>query len=394
MNKGIFNIITGAAFLMATSSIGPGFLTQTAYFTEIHKSAFAFAIIISILIDIIIQLNIWQILSISKLRAQDLANKIIPYSGYFISLMIIIGGFAFNIANIGGAALGINVIFGTDLITGGIISSLIAVLIFIKREIGNILDRFTRTLGIVMLIMVTYVLFKTQPPVMLTFKEIIRPSEINFLTILTIVGGTVGGYISFAGAHRIIDANLVGIKYLKTIRIGATNGIVITGLMRYLLFLAFLGVVVTGISLDPENPPASAFKYGMGTMGYKIFGVILWCASITSIVGSAYTSISFVKTYSKKIFDLENYFIIIFILFSLSMFIFIGKPVKLLIFAGSINALVLPLALFVILLSVFNKKIFHGYKHSKILTILGFIIIFFIGWMGIKNFIQIFDILK
>jgi len=49
MNKNIFSIITGAAFLMATSSIGPGFLTQTAYFTEIHKSAFAFAIIISIL---------------------------------------------------------------------------------------------------------------------------------------------------------------------------------------------------------------------------------------------------------------------------------------------------------------------------------------------------------
>ena len=394
MNKNIFSIITGAAFLMATSSIGPGFLTQTAYFTEIHKSAFAFAIITSILIDIIIQLNIWQILSITKLRAQDLANKIIPYSGYLISLMIIIGGFAFNIANIGGAALGINVIFGTDLITGSIISALIAVLIFIKKEMGNILDHFARTLGIVMIIMVIYVLFKTKPPVVLTFKEIIQPSEINFLTILTIVGGTVGGYISFAGAHRIIDAKLVGIKYLKTIRIGAINGIIITGLMRYLLFLAFLGIVVTGISLDPENPPASAFKYGMGTIGYKIFGIILWCASITSIVGSAYTSISFIKTYSKKIFSFENYFIIAFILLSLSMFIFIGKPVKLLIFAGSINALVLPITLFIILLSVFNKNIFNGYKHSKILTIAGFIMIFFIGWMGIKNFIQIFDILK
>jgi Mn2+/Fe2+ NRAMP family transporter len=394
MNKGIFGIISGAAFLMATSSIGPGFITQTAYFTEIHKSAFAFAIITSIIIDIIIQLNIWQILSISKLRAQDLANKIIPYSGYLISLMIIIGGFTFNIANIGGAALGINVLFGSNFFAGAIISSLIAVTIFLKKQIGDILDKFTSTLGIVMLIMIFYVLFKTQPPVMHTFQEIITPSEINFLTILTIVGGTVGGYISFSGAHRIIDANLVGLKYLKTIRLGAFNGIVITGTMRYLLFLAFLGVIVTGFTLDPENPPASAFKFSMGKLGYKIFGIILWCASITSIAGSAYTSISFVKTYSKKILTYENYFIIAFILISLLVFITIGKPVKLLIFAGSINALILPLSLFIILLSVFKKDILGQYNHSKILTIMGFIVIIFIGWMGIKNFSQVFVILK
>jgi len=54
------------------------------------------------------------------------------------------------------------------------------VLIFIKKEMGNILDHFARTLGIVMIIMVIYVLFKTKPPIVLTFKEIVQPSEINF----------------------------------------------------------------------------------------------------------------------------------------------------------------------------------------------------------------------
>ena len=300
----------------------------------------------------------------------------------------------FNIANIGGAALGINVIFGINPITGSIISTLIAVFIFIKKEIGSALDHFTRTLGIVMLLMIVYVLFKTQPPVTDTFIEIINPSEIKFLTILTIVGGTSGGYIPFAGVHRIIDANLVGIKHLKAVRLGTLNGITITGTMRYLLFLAFLGVVITGFTLDPENPPASAFKYSMGNIGYKIFGIILWCASITSIAGSAYTSISFIKTYSKKIFNYENYFIIAFILISLFVFVTIGKPVKLLIFAGSINALILPVSLFIIILAVFNKKLIGGYNHPKILTLSGFIITVFIGWMGVKNLTQIFDILK
>ena len=37
--------LIGAAFLMATSAIGPGFLTQTATFTGQYGSIFALAII-------------------------------------------------------------------------------------------------------------------------------------------------------------------------------------------------------------------------------------------------------------------------------------------------------------------------------------------------------------
>ena len=45
-----------AIFLMATSAIGPGFITQTATFTAKLGSAFAFAILASILIDFVVQL--------------------------------------------------------------------------------------------------------------------------------------------------------------------------------------------------------------------------------------------------------------------------------------------------------------------------------------------------
>ena len=44
--------VLGAVFLMATSSIGPGFLTQTSVFTVQMGAAFAFAIVISILVDL------------------------------------------------------------------------------------------------------------------------------------------------------------------------------------------------------------------------------------------------------------------------------------------------------------------------------------------------------
>lgn len=46
------NALLGAAFLMATSAIGPGFLTQTATFTQTLAASFGFVILLSILLDI------------------------------------------------------------------------------------------------------------------------------------------------------------------------------------------------------------------------------------------------------------------------------------------------------------------------------------------------------
>lgn len=58
--------ILGAAFLMATSAVGPGFLTQTATFTESLMASFGFVILISIVMDIGVQLNVWRVVAVSK----------------------------------------------------------------------------------------------------------------------------------------------------------------------------------------------------------------------------------------------------------------------------------------------------------------------------------------
>src|SRR5437868_14254402 len=93
------SVFYGAAFLMATSAIGPGFLTQTASFTAKLFASFGFAIIISIIVDIIAQLNTWRIITVSNKRAQDLANEVMPGLGNFLSFLIITGGLVFNIGN-------------------------------------------------------------------------------------------------------------------------------------------------------------------------------------------------------------------------------------------------------------------------------------------------------
>ena len=92
-----------AIFLMATSAIGPGFITQTATFTATLGAAFAFAILLSILIDFAVQMNVWRLITVTGERAGDLANAAIPYSGHVLTVLIVIGGLVFNIGNIAGA---------------------------------------------------------------------------------------------------------------------------------------------------------------------------------------------------------------------------------------------------------------------------------------------------
>ena len=90
------SILLGAAFLMATSAIGPGFITQTTVFMEWLKAAFVFAIVVSVLVDIVVQLNVWRILAVSGLRGQDVANRVLPGLGYFLAFAVALGGLAFK----------------------------------------------------------------------------------------------------------------------------------------------------------------------------------------------------------------------------------------------------------------------------------------------------------
>lgn len=376
------SILIGAAFLMATSAIGPGFLTQTAVFTEQLGASFGFVILISIILDIIAQLNIWRIIAVADLPAQEIANKVFPGLGYFLSFLVFLGGLAFNIGNIAGAGLGLNVLFGISIGKGCLISAIIAVAIFIYKEASLALDWITKILGFLMIILTCYIVYKSHPPFAEAAIQTFVPQKLSFSAILTIVGGTVGGYITFAGAHRLLEAGITGEKNLKEVNRGATMAIGVASLMRVLLFLAALGVVYVGSKLDPANPPASIFRLASGEIGYKLFGLVMWSAAITSVIGSAYTSVSFIKSFHPWILAKQRYIIIIFILISTTIFLFIGKPVKTLVFVGALNGMILPVSLGVMLLAAYKSSIVKTYKHPVWLAILGFLVVIFMAFLG------------
>ncbi|MFP7492908.1 NRAMP family divalent metal transporter [Terribacillus saccharophilus] len=390
-SKGKWGVLLGAAFLMGSSAIGPGFLTQTAVFTDQLLASFGFVILMSIILDVGVQMNIWRIIAVSRMRGQDIANKVLPGLGYFLAFAVALGGLAFNIGNVGGAGLGLNVLFGVDTVIGAIITGIIAIGIFLSKEAGAAMDQIAKVLGLIMILLTFYVAFRSEPPVGEAVLRTFAPEQIDVFAIITLVGGTVGGYITFAGGHRLLDAGISGKESLRQVTQSSVSGVLIASIMRIFLFLAVLGVVVTGFKLDAGNPAASVFQEAAGTLGYKMFGLILWAAGITSVIGAAYTSVSFLKTLSKWVAKNEKLVTILFIIVSTIIFSFIGEPVTLLVIAGAINGLILPIGLGVLLVAAYKKSIVGDYKHPLWLTIFGGLVLIATTYLAIVTLINQFQ---
>lgn len=382
--------LIGAALLMATSAIGPGFLTQTTVFTKSLGASFGFVILISILIDIGVQLNIWRVIAVSEMRAQDIANKLLPGLGAFLSLLIILGGLAFNIGNVAGAGLGLEALFGIPVTTGAVLAAFIAIAVFLNRQIGKAMDRFTQVMGGIMILAIIYITVVASPPVAEAALRTVLPLEIDFVAIITLVGGTVGGYITFAGGHRLIDAGIKGREALPEVSRSAVMGISAASLVRVCLFLASLGIIAQGLIIDDSNPTASVFQLAAGNFGYRLFGLVMFAAAVTSIIGSAYTSVSFIKSFSAKIAKNENWIIIGFILVSTLVFLALGKPVHLLILAGAVNGIILPISLSVMLIAAYKPDIVGTYRQPLPLTLIGAIIVVLMAYMSIRVLMDVF----
>ncbi|GLB67987.1 NRAMP family divalent metal transporter [Arthrobacter mangrovi] len=379
----------GAMFLMATSAIGPGFITQTTVFTVQLGAAFAFAILLSVLVDIAVQLNVWRIIGISGMRAHELGNKVLPGAGWILAALVFLGGVVFNIGNIAGTGLGVNAMMGLDPKIGGAASALVAILIFLSKKAGMALDRIVVLLGAVMILLMLYVAIVAAPPLGEALKNTVLPEEVDFLVITTLIGGTVGGYITYAGAHRMLDSGAHGVENVKAISRSSILGIIVTGIMRVLLFLAILGVVSGGVALTSDNMAAEAFGAAAGEIGMRMFGVVLWAAALTSVIGAAYTSVSFITrttTSERK----RNLIIVAFIAVCAVIYLLLGQaPQQLLIFAGAFNGLILPFGLAVLLWAAWRRRdLLHGYAYPKWLLVLGaaaWLLTLYLGWNSLAG---------
>lgn len=401
--KSNLSVLLGAAFLMATSAIGPGFLTQTTKFTATFGASLILVILMVIIMDITAQMNIWSIVGVSGMRAQDVANKVLPGLGVFLAVIVAIGGLAFNVGNVGGVALGFNAMIGLNERLGSILAGVLGIFIFSNKNAKTLMDKVATVLAALILISVAYVAVISEPPLGEVASGMTKFSELPdmFTALTTILGGSCGGYIAFSGAHRLLDAGISGKENVDQIRTSVITGCGSSGVVRILLFLAVLGTCSIGaqwnaenanIILNAGNPAAEAFRLSAGNLGYRLFGLCLFSAGISSVVGAAFTSVSFLKTLHPFIEKHEAKFVVGFITFSTIMMVVVGSAAQLLIIAGAVNGLILPIALGSMLLASRNKKIVGDYKHPTILLILGIIVVLISAYSGIMALPSILDL--
>jgi DNA-binding NarL/FixJ family response regulator len=73
---------------------------------------------------------------------------------------------------------------------------------------------------------------------------------------------------------RLIDAGITGPDQMKFVTKSAGTGILISSFMRFILFLAAVGIVSKGIHLNKDNPAATVFETAGGRWGLFIFGIV------------------------------------------------------------------------------------------------------------------------
>lgn len=389
--KASASVLFGAAFLMATSAIGPGFLTQTSTFTAQYGAPLIMIILCAIVMDITAQMNIWSIIGVSGMRAQDIANKLLPGLGVFLAIIVSIGGLAFNVGNVGGVALGFNAMIGLPQKVGAVVAGCLGIIIFLNKNAKTIMDKVATVLAAVILVTVLTVAIISKPPMGDVAAGLVAFDKFPtmFVVLTTLLGGSCGGYIPFSGAHRLVDA---GVEGAPNFRKSVLQGVCTSGVVRILLFLAVLGVCgmaaenagIISAAAKGGNPAAEAFKLAAGNLGYRLFGLCLFSAGVSSVVGAAFTSVSFLKTLHPFIAKNEKWFVVGFIAFSTAMMVIVGNAAQLLIVAGAVNGLILPISLGCMLAASKSKKIVGDYKHPTWLLVMGLVVVLISGYVGIK----------
>jgi Mn2+/Fe2+ NRAMP family transporter len=307
---------------------------------------------------------------VARRRGQELASALLPGLGVGVALLVAAGGLAFNVGNVAGCALGLSV-FGVPPAAGALLSAMLALAVLARPTAGRGLDLFVKILGGLMIALTAVIVVVSGPDYAAAARGAVWPARIELLPVVTLVGGTVGGYITFSGVHRLLDSGMGGTRDIGRLTGAAVKGILVTAVMRVLLFLAVLGVVAHAGALDPANPPASAFRLGAGEWGYRFFGVVLWSAAITSVVGCTYTSLSFLRGLWGPIDRHLRAALVAFVAAALALYLLLGRPVRLLIAAGAINGLILPATLGVVLVAAHRRDLMGEYRHPRWMSAVG-----------------------
>ena len=128
----------------------------------------------------------------------------------------------------------------------------------------------------------------------------------------------------------------------------------------------------------------------------RVFGVVLWAASITSVIGASYTSVSFVTSRTRTSDRTRTLLVVGFIAVTTVAYLLIGTaPTTLLVFAGAFNGLLLPIGIAVLLYVATRRgDLLQGYRYPRWLLVVGWtawLLTIFLAVRSVQPVIDLFS---
>lgn len=390
----------GPGILVAAAFVGPGTITICTIAGVRFDFALIWAILLSILATIALQEMAGRIGFLSQTGLVDVVKNQIHVKWLrnlviaIVLAAILIGNAAYEAGNIGGATLGLNGIYDSGDFPF-LYPLIIGFFAFAILWIGTykFLERIF--IALVSLMGVCFVIsaILTKPPLLEVLKGAFIPTfpEESILTIMALIGTTVVPYNLF------LHAALVKEKWgdsgsLSDIGKDTVVSIAIGGVVSISILITAAASQISNVTdvMDMAKGVEPLF----GKMAVYFMATGLFCAGITSAMtaplAAAYVANSCFGWKGTKDIRFKLVWMIILCLgvFFLSFDI---KPIQVIQFAQVANAILLPI-MAVLLLWIANKKVIVGqYKNTWVQNLIGFVIVGFAFFLGIKSILKVLE---
>jgi Mn2+/Fe2+ NRAMP family transporter len=385
----------GPGFLVAAAFIGPGTVTTATLAGAQHGYALIWVVVIATLATIVLQEMVGRFSLATKI---DVASALVRLTrvkwlkwGFQILgfLAIIVGCAAYEMGNIIGGSLGLEILTDRPRYVWVILISGAAVVLLWQRNY-KFIEKFLIALVVIMGIsfFITVIIVKPDfSGIMKGFIPVIPPK--SMLLVLALLGTTVVPYNLFLHSSTILkkwkgkqDMRLMRKDTYLSIGLGGviTASIIVTAAAAF--FLQKKGIK-TPADLALQLTPL------YGKLAKVFFGIGLFSAGLSSAITAPYAAAwtaSGLFGWGKK--EENRRFKVVFllvILFGAVVSILALKPLHMIVVAQVTNAVLLPVvALFILYL--LNKREVGEYKNRLVQNILFVIVFIIIVLINLKKF--------
>tara|TARA_B110000263_G_scaffold137304_1_gene119098 strand:+ start:966 stop:2189 length:1224 start_codon:yes stop_codon:yes gene_type:complete len=407
MKKWFDNI--GPGPLIAAAFIGPGTVTLCSIAGLDYGFSLLWALVLSVFATIVLQemsarLGIISKKGLSEVIRNEIHNPVLKKVIITLILSaIVIGNAAYEAGNISGGVLGLEAVFGENIINLYDLnikpySILLGAIAFALLYVGNykIIERSLIFLVIIMSVSFIATAIITRPDLMDLLHGLLIPKfpKGSVLIVIGLIGTTVVPYNLF------LHASLVKEKWhnesdLKFARNDTVIAIALGGIVSMCIVISAASLQIESINNAADL--AKGIEPLFGASSKYILAIGLFSAGITSAI-TAPLAASYVAAgclgWSISLKSKKFRFVWMFILLAGVISSSLGiKSIEIIKFAQITNGILLPIIAGFLIWIVNKESVLGKYINSKWQNVTGLAILLITLFLGLKSLLKVFEIL-